>query len=213
MANDRWNTVGEESSGLSHRQFESYSTYVELQQSKLEFLNLDNHETRFRRALAERLRGHDFVRRGSDVICLGARLGAEVHAFHDCGCFAVGVDLNPGTGNPVVLPGDFHHLVFPDASCNIVYTNSLDHCFELSRLCEEVRRVLMPDGIFLVEADPGGEDEGGLKPDTWASLAWNSIDELAAALTRYGFHLVQRSGFDYPRGGEQLVLRAKPPVE
>ena len=55
-------------------------------------------------------------------------------ALHDLGYFAIGIDLNPGDANPYVLPGDFHRIVFPDASLDAVYTNALDHVFSLEQV-------------------------------------------------------------------------------
>ena len=46
------------------------------------------------------------------VLCLAARIGTEVKAFLDLGCFAIGIDLNPGTDNRYVVHGDFHDLQF-----------------------------------------------------------------------------------------------------
>ena len=36
-----------------------------------------------------------------------------------------GIDLEPGPDNHYVLPGDFHHIVFPDGSIDAIYTNAL----------------------------------------------------------------------------------------
>ena len=134
---------------LKRRQFASYEDYVDVQRSKLGFVDLENHEPRFREALANRIAASRFVSKGACVLCLGARLGGEVRAFLDCGCFAVGIDLNPGDNNSVVLHGDFHQLVFPDQSVDVVFTNSLDHCFDLNQVCREVLRVLKPRACSL----------------------------------------------------------------
>lgn len=195
-------------SGLAGRAIASYEEYVRLQKSKLEHLDLRRHEARFRAVLRERLKQTGLTARGKKALCLGARLGAEVAAFRDCGCFAVGVDLCPGENNPFVLYGDFHGLEFPDASVDLVYTNSLDHAWDLERILSEVRRVLSPDGLFVVEADPG-ESESDAGPDLWQTLAWQRVDDLAAEIERLGWTLVSRGGFEYPRNGEQLVFRSR----
>ena len=95
---------------------------------------------------------------------LGARLGTEVRALMELGHLAVGVDLNPGAANQYVLHGDFHHLVFPDRSFSAVYTNTLDHVFDLPRLVDEIRRVLVPGGVLIADVVPGF-DEGHLPGD------------------------------------------------
>ena len=207
LASGHWEQQSIDSSGIAKRKFNSYEDYLELQRSKLEFLDLDNHENRFRKALSDRLKNCVQVSPGMSVLCLGARLGGEVCAFLDHGCFAVGVDLNPGADNKVVLPGDFQNLVFADRSIDIVYTNSLDHSFDLDGVCNEVARVLKTTGFFIVEADPGDADESAIHPDIWASTMWQTVDDLQRTLTQSRFALAGRCKFDYPRHGIQLVLQ------
>jgi SAM-dependent methyltransferase len=185
----------------------SYDDYLSLQRSKLEYLDLTGHEQAFRESLRERLVDLGFVVPGATVLCLGARLGAEVAAFIDCGAFAVGVDLNPGPANPYVVAGDFHALQFADRSTDVVYSNSIDHAFDLTRLLAEVRRVLKPDGRVVLEVDPGTRERPDLDGDLWQALAWESIDDLIAAVCGQGFGVESRRKFEYPRGGTQVVLR------
>ena len=148
---------------LSQRRYASYEAYVDHQASKLTQI-----ERRLRRVEAEDL--DSFRTAFADcaalqgrhtVLCLGARLGTEVRALMDLGHLAVGVDLNPGQANRYVLHGDFHQLVFPDASFTAVYTNTLDHVFDLPRMVGEIRRVLKPGGALIADVVPGF-DEGHL---------------------------------------------------
>jgi SAM-dependent methyltransferase len=210
LAGGGWNDT---KAGTSARQFSSYEDYVRLQQSKLGYLDLAAHEQKFRKALGERLATSSLSCRGARAICLGARLGAEVAAFRDQGAFAIGVDLNPGKDNPWVVFGDFHNLQFADSSVDVMYSNSLDHCFDLARVLAEVRRLLTSDGRLLVEADPGVDDPNGENPDLWATFGWKSIDALVSKITAEGFELVDRADFDYPRQGTGLNFRvgAVPP--
>jgi SAM-dependent methyltransferase len=140
--------------------------------------------------------------RGRSVLCLAARIGTEVKAFLDVGAFAVGIDLNPGEANRYVLYGDFHALQFSDASIDFVFTNSLDHAFDLGRLSREAARVLKPGGMLLVEALRGRRE--GAQPGFFESFWWQSIDELIAALAKNGFTLQQRAAINYPWEGEAL---------
>src|SRR5690606_32891810 len=105
--------------------------------------------------------------------------------FIDRGAFAVGIDLNPGRENRWVVVGDFHALQFADASVDVVYTNSLDHAFDLSPVLAEVRRVLKDDGDFVVEMGLGVE-EGG-QPGFYEALSWRRADELVARILEGGF--------------------------
>jgi SAM-dependent methyltransferase len=191
----------------------SYEDYIRLQQSKLQYLDLASHEARFRKALGERMQASGLVSAGTRVLCLGARLGAEVAAFRDLGAFAVGVDLNPGTDNPWVLYGDFHDLEYPDACLDLIYSNSLDHCLEPGKVLAEVRRLVRTDGHFLVEADPGEQDPNGAEPDMWATFQWKTVESLRELVEGRGFLLVSRAGFDYPRSGTALLFALDPAWE
>jgi len=193
--------------GTASKSFSSYEDYIRLQQSKLEYLDLTAHEGRFRKVLAERMAHLGLVPRGARVLCLGARLGAEVAAFRDIGAFALGVDLNPGRENPWVMFGDFHRLEFPDAVVDVVYSNSLDHSFDLTRVLAEVGRLLTETGLLIIEADPGIEDNTGIAPDLWASFQWPTVSALADRIADHGFELITRSNFEYPRAGTCLVFR------
>ena len=187
------------------RQYPSYADYVRHQQSKLPHLDLSRCDRAYREQLRGRLRGHSFIRPGASVLCLGARQGTEVKAFHDLGCFAVGLDLNPGPDNPLVLPGDFHNAPFPAASVDVIFTNSFDHSFDPPKLIGEIIRLLKPGGVLVVEAIQG--EAQASTPDYYASFWWTRIDDLIALLERHGLAPVHRSPFTNPWPGEHLCLR------
>jgi len=162
---------------LSKRKYASYEEYAAHQSSKLAHV----HHRRVRDGKEDpgefirRFSGCEVLKQAHSVLCLGARLGTEVKALHQLGYFAIGVDLNPGAENPYVLPGDFHHLVFASDSVDAVYTNALDHVFDLSKFVAEVRRVLRPGGLFLI--DLTREYQEGFVPGEFASLSWRKADE------------------------------------
>jgi SAM-dependent methyltransferase len=187
------------------RQYSSYEAYLAHQRAKLGRINLDAYDADYRRALRQRLGGVEGIGIGTNVLCLAARLGTEVKAFADMGCFAVGIDLNPGPGNRFVLHGDFHQLQFPDSSTNVVFTNSLDHCFDIQKVLAEVRRVLKANGLFLVEAVRGSDE--GCKPLFYESFSWSTVGDLVESIQRAGFKCISRTSFDYPWQGEQLRFR------
>ena len=170
-------------SGVRQRQYRSYETYLEHQASKLSMRpsTAEAFDSALREALSGRLALEDWT--GMRVLCLAARLGGEVAAFRDQGAFAVGVDLNPGADNPFVLWGDFHDLQFPDGSVDAVFTNSLDHAFDVGRLSREVRRVLRPGGTFLVDA----ADFSASGPGLWEATTWDTPDDLAELIEAEGF--------------------------
>jgi SAM-dependent methyltransferase len=139
------------------------------------------------------------------VLCLAARLGTEVRAFIDQGAFAVGVDLNPGKENHWVVVGDFHRLQYADASVDVVYTNSLDHVYDIERVLAEVRRVLKPGGAFLLEVSLGSE-EGGGAGGFYEALEWPRADELIERIVSTGLTVRHRVPFELPWKGVQVVL-------
>ena len=192
--------------GLAQRQYASYRAYVDHQASKLTQI-----ERRLRRVEAEDLesfRSRFAECRALDgqhtILCLGARLGTEVRALMDLGHLAVGVDLNPGVANPYVLHGDFHHLVFPDGSFTAVYTNTLDHVFDLPLLVREIRRVLAPGGTLIADVVPGFEE--GHLPGDFESTYWTNVDALVEALTAAGLRLVSRRVLDR-KPWQQIILK------
>jgi SAM-dependent methyltransferase len=171
---------------LSRRRYDSYDSYVQHQRAKLDKVagelqdGWDGIVDGFKRRL--RLAG-ELGGRGT-VLCLGARLGHEVKAFHELGYFAVGIDLNPGADNPYVLPGDFHALAFPDGSVDVVYTNCLDHAFDLPRILAEVSRVLKPDGVFVADIVHGYEE--GYMAGAYEATYWPRAAVFAEHLAKTG---------------------------
>ena len=190
--------------GFQKRVYSGYQEYLQHQRTKLRYLDLSGYETDYQRHLAGRLAKAACVKRGASVLCLGARLGAEVRAFREQGCFAVGVDLNPGEQNPCVLPGDFHQIQFPDGCVDVVFTNSLDHVFEAGQFIGEVKRVLKPSGLLILEGVKGRTE--GVAPDAYASFWWNSLDDVTGLFEMNGFRLIDRSPFTKPWPGEQLCF-------
>lgn len=199
-----WGDWKETSDGLQVRRYRSYSDYVKHQGSKLKWKDLSEYEVRFRTALRQRLEHVGATHPGMSVLCLAARIGTEVRAFHDLGCFAVGIDLNPGKGNRLVVTGDFHELQFPDSSVDLIYTNSLDHALDLGRVIQEVVRVAKPHGELIVEATRGRNE--GQEFGRYESFSWSSIQELVRVLEGSGFALRGTLEFDYPWPGEMLRL-------
>lgn len=193
---------------FSVRRFDSYEDYLALQKSKLALLDgvlLEDYDREFVAQLSARLKKVGRVEPGASVLCLAARLGSEVKAFRALGCFAVGIDLNPGAANPLVVVGDFHALQFADHCVDVVFTNSLDHSYDIERVLGEVRRVLKPEGLFVVEAAMGERE--GIAPSTWEAFSWETVDDLIARLSQCGFELVAREEVRYPWLGMHLVFK------
>ena len=199
---ERWNAEGDR---FQKRGYDSYEAYLEHQKAKLETHDFGRYDDEFRAALRERLSALEIEWPGRSVLCLAARIGTEVKAFLDLGAFAVGIDLNPGVDNRYVVHGDFHDLQFAPGSIDVVYTNSLDHAFDIDRIAREVLKVLKPDGVFLVEAVQGRDQ--GTNPGFFESFFWKNIDELVSALENAGFTVARRTSIAAPWPGEQICLQ------
>jgi SAM-dependent methyltransferase len=195
------------SESFSVRRYKSYDDYVQHQSSKLDKLDLASYDTRFTKALRGRLARLNLPWEGRSVLCLAARTGAECQAFIALGSFAVGIDLNPGSGNRHVVAGDFHSLQFADCSVDYVYTNSLDHALDLQRVGLEVKRVLKPTGLFVLEVVYGTKDEGGRGPGTHESMWWERSGNVVTLLCVAGYEVQATQEFQQPFNGVQAVLR------
>jgi SAM-dependent methyltransferase len=208
---ERWNNEGD---AFQKRSYVSYEAYLEHQKAKLETHEFGQYDTDFRIALRERLTALDIDWQGKSVLCLAARIGTEVKAFLDLGAFAVGIDLNPGERNRYVVQGDFHDLQYAPGSLDIVYTNSLDHAFDIDRIAKEILKVLKPDGFLIVEAVQGRDQ--GISPGFFESFFWKNIDELVRLFEKAGFTPARRTLISHPWPGEQICLQGaavfKPPA-
>lgn len=191
---------------FSTRRFATYAAYLRNQRSKPHgIVAATDHDARFYAALRDRLDARCGVRPGLSVLCLGARWGTEVRAFRDVGCFAVGIDLKPGAGTEYVLEGDFQHLLFPDGCVDLVFSNSLDHAFDIDVVLAEVYRVLKPDGSLLVDAVRGSEE--GHPPGPWEAFYWATVADLQARIAGRGFQPLAHEPISEPWPGEQLWFR------
>ncbi|WP_213284834.1 class I SAM-dependent methyltransferase [Bradyrhizobium sp. sGM-13] len=196
----------DQTDGIRQRQYRNYQEYCEHQVSKLATLDLSRYSTQFRSALAKRIDALSALPRGSTVLCLGARNGAECEVFIENGFFAVGVDLNPGPNNQTVLTGDFHHLQFADGTVDVVFSNALDHAFDFKEVMSEIRRVLKPTGLFVAEIVRGSKDADGREPGAYESVWWDYVDEVVTRIQKHEFRMLKRTRFSYPWNGDQCIF-------
>jgi SAM-dependent methyltransferase len=203
------------------KKYGSYADYVDHQCSKLnEKLKspygeawLRRHEQAYYKMLKSIVEamsdepGYDF--RGKTCLCLGARGEVEVQAFIDMGCLAIGIDLNPMPNNYYVVVGDASRIQYPENSFDIVYTNSFDHFLLIDRVLKSVRKVLKPDGRFLLMT--GTPD--GAKHDEYGSTYWDSEEALEKYLSEaYDFKVTARMDIEKDTKGwfsHVLILNNK----
>lgn len=188
-----WKEEGE--AGLRKRDYESYEEYLTHQKLKLEelvkikggFSNFDIFDyrvkfyTRFRH-----LPG--FLGKDAEILCCGARQGTEVDVLRDLGFHrARGIDLNPGPDNPLVGEGDMMKLGLPDNSLDLIYTNCVDHSFDLDAMIAEHARVLKPGGCLLYDIAFNEEEGAGI----WESIAWEREEDVINRLMQKFRELVR----------------------
>jgi SAM-dependent methyltransferase len=195
-----------EQGGFVHRRYNSRRAYVRHQRAKLGGLDLREYDRRYGALLTDRLRHENHIPAGSSVLCLGARIGTEVKAFRDLGHFAVGIDLNPGSANDLVLQGDFHELPFADRSVDVIFTNSLDHAQEPDRLFAETQRALRAEGLFIAEIQHGAD--AGFQPGEYESFFWQTTDDVIGLIEQFGFTTIDTLAFEEPWPGLHVTFRS-----
>ncbi len=119
------------------------------------------------------------------IVCAGARDGTEVEVWRDLGFRnAIGYDLNPGSDNPLVKQGDFNRLPLGDGTVDAIYSNCIDHAFELHAMFAEAKRVLKPGGLFVYDVSIGS---GG----TFEALEWKRPEIALIALLEFADELIE----------------------
>ena len=184
-----WKPAAEE--GLRKRDYADYDEYLTHQKLKLEelvkikggFSNFDIFDyrlkfyTRFRHLPA-------LLSPEARILCCGARQGTEVDVLRDLGFRnARGIDLNPGPDNPLVEQGDMMKLTATDESLDLIYTNCVDHSFDLDAMIGEHARALKPGGYLLYDI-AFNDDEGA---GVWESIMWDHEEDVVRRLMeRFG---------------------------
>ena len=141
------------SSKIIRRRYNTYEDYLNHQASKLDkvYDQIAQSDVEYQKILEERLLSLPYSFKGKSVLCMGARLGGEVRAFKALGSLAIGIDLNPGPMNQHVLVGDIHDVSFPAETFDYVFSNIIDHVFDVEKFCNEIARLLKSGGILFLE--------------------------------------------------------------
>ena len=180
-----WSEQSEEAS-LRYRDYENYEEYLTHQKQKLdEMLKLNGGFTNqviasYRQKFYSRFKVlPQYLSKSACIICAGARQGTEVEVLQDLGFKnAYGIDLNPGPDNQWVRPGDFMKLENADNSVDMIYSNCLDHAFDLDAMFQEHARVLKPDGFVLYDISTMG---GG----AFEAVNWHSGEAILQVILRH----------------------------
>jgi len=180
-----WKEIRE---GIRYRDYDTYEEYVSHQRQKLdEMLKIKGGFTK-RTIVSYRLKFyrrfsvlHKYLSKSAQILCAGARQGTEVEVLHDLGYKnAFGIDLNPGPDNKYVHKGDFMDLTNHESSLDMIYSNCIDHAFDLNAFFKEHARVLKPEGYALY--DIGLLEEGG---GPFESADWESPEIIFIMMLKY----------------------------
>jgi len=178
---DRHNgTTGWQSDGadIQRREYETYEEYQTHQKQKFTEILKINGGFGNRTVLTWRMRFYrrfrhltNLLSSDATIICLGARQGTEVEVLHDIGFSnAYGIDLNPGPNNPFVRTGDFMNLQEATDSVDLLYTNCLDHTFDLTKFFAENARVLKQGGYALYDLPRYSDTRS---PGAFEAIGWD----------------------------------------
>jgi hypothetical protein len=194
---------------LVYRDYGSYAEYVEHQKSKFfEILKInggfDTKTTiKYRLQFLESFRDlHKYLPASARILCAGARQGTEVEVLRELGFSeSFGIDLNPGPENPLVRVGDFLKIDEADSSLDLIYSNAVDHAFNLDDFFLEHVRVIKPEGFALYDI---ALQEGGV----FEAVHWKA-DEVVFQLMLQHFASVERVRISKDRRWKSVLLRGK----
>lgn len=202
--------------GLHKREYRNYREYVAHQVRKLDKENVHKNLSRkFKSRMykfMEKFKKFVHHFEGDAILCLGARLGDEVLAFRNLGFpESVGIDLNPGPDNQYVIKGDFHDIPFENASFQAVFTNSLDHAWDLKVVSKEAGRVLKKDGIFICDVPFAFGDHIHLvdlpSDAQFESIVWDGINDFIGEFGEH-FTVIEKMG-NREKGNHHVILVMK----
>ena len=177
---------------ISNRKYKNYEKYLKHQSKKFDIgfskkikKFMPEHFPNAVRSFEKRTNGFkNYIKQGK-ILCLGARTGAEVIAFRNLGFLdTIGIDINPGKDNEYVIKGDFHNMKFENNLFNTVYSNCIDHAWDLRKLSKEIYRVSKEKAILILEIDhllkkTKNERKKLLKKDSkYESIMWDDFKDI-----------------------------------
>ncbi len=177
---------------ISNRRYKNYDKYLKHQAKKFDVgfskrikKFMPEHFLNSVKSFEKRTNGFkNYIKQGK-ILCLGARTGAEVVAFRNLGFpYTIGIDINPGKNNKYVIKGDFHNMSFEDNSFNTVYSNCIDHAWDLRKLSKEIYRVSDKRACLILEIDhllkkTKKERKKLLKRDSkYESIMWDDFKDI-----------------------------------
>lgn len=193
--------------GFVYRDYESYEEYVAHQKSKFSEIikiagGFDNRTVvRYRLQFFNRFKNlNRYLNPQAKILCCGARQGTEVEVLRELGFEnAYGIDLNPGPNNPFVRLGDFLKIDAQEGSLDLVYSNAVDHAFDLDAMFKEHSRVIKKDGYAYYDI---ALQEGGV----FEAVHWDSDELVFQTMLKY-FKSVEFVQIDKDRRWKSILLK------
>lgn len=184
---------------LHYKEYKTYEDYLGDQVAKPNLPGKEDYirqksERKHREFLARFEKFKPFIEDRGRVLCLGARFGEEVQAFRDLRYEAIGVDLFANEGD-LVIKADWNDLPFSKGLFHCVYTNSIDHCYNLHDEKNEIKRVLARDGFVILElntqhcaaATDEEIEEKFANTDRYEAMLWNDDNDIVEPFVQNGF--------------------------
>jgi SAM-dependent methyltransferase len=146
---------------ILYRKYKSYEEYLEHQSSK--FGRMFKNKSEKVRPEFFKKRVKKFIKvmekiskyigdKNKNILCAGARNGAEVKSLKKLHFKnVIGIDINPGRNNKYVIKGDFNHTCFNDNAFDVIYSNCIDHVWDIKLFSLEMNRILKNKGILILE--------------------------------------------------------------
>jgi len=132
--------------------FNDYNKYLENQKEKtLSHLSSKRFLSRDQKLIDKFYKRNEHLKKfksGGKVLCIGARSGVEVEAFIKLGYEAIGIDLIAWPPN--VIEMDMMDMKF-DYKFDMIYTNSIDHCYNMVKFTEQIKNNIKPDGLIAID--------------------------------------------------------------
>lgn len=167
-----------ENKNLFEKKLFSYKFYLFHQKLKT-FFRLqklkDSYDTRLKR-FEDEFKNIEYLG-VKKILCIAARLGTEVHALRNLNYDAIGIDIFVTKNNKYVHYGEFEKIPYENKIFDAIYTNSVDHIYNIEKTVNEIDRVLKTGGYLLINLMKG-IDEGFNMAGTFESLAWKKRSDI-----------------------------------
>jgi len=158
------------------------------------------------RAVAETRLNAYAIQAGARVLDVGAGNGAFVDAARERGLDAWGQDLAHQSEGPFTYVGDLHAVAFPTESFDAVTMHDvLEHVPDPHATLAEVRRVLRPGGMFILDFPHFFSEHGRHHWKPVEHLWYLTVEQLLALLRHHGF-TVARTAHPIP---SKVVVTAR----